>query len=191
MSTSLERQRQALSSSHSLREDLNSLQASNKMKFSKTNPKEHQRQTKKQATQQKKLEKSYQRQRARAEEKAIRMKAQKDVGLSGHHHLTSSNKRHSHTESANAHGHHSVTDQNSALGHYVGGLPPTRKVDGHIGSGKHGGGKHDGGKHGNNSNGHKSTERHLNKGKDQHGPVIDLEKHSTGTCYINYSLCTK
>jgi hypothetical protein len=76
-----ERQQKALAASKSLQKDLDTIRSGNSSKFATDHPKEHHRLTKKEAAQKKRMEKSYQRQRARAEDKAMRLQASKNVGL--------------------------------------------------------------------------------------------------------------
>jgi hypothetical protein len=84
--------RQALAASKSLKEDLKTVQRNNSKQHALANPEEHERKmkksmnrmSKKEYAQQKKLEKSYQKQRKRAEEKAMRLKASRNVGVKTH-----------------------------------------------------------------------------------------------------------
>ena len=120
-----ERQQKALAASRSLQQDLTTIRTSNAKEFSKFgklggggkgndehSTKGNKKLTKKEFTQNKKMEKSYQRQRARAEEKAMRLQASKDVGMPHHHHHKKKQSRRS--------------DSSNGLGTYQGALPTTR-----------------------------------------------------------------
>ena len=102
MASSLERQQQALAASSSLSHDLSTIQTQNSNKYAISNPKDHAKKlNKKQFTQKQKMEKSYKRQRARAEDKAMRLKVQQNVGL----HKSSKHPNHPHHGSHNNVGH--------------------------------------------------------------------------------------
>lgn len=127
-----ERQQMALAASRSLQQDLTTIRTSNAKEFSKfgklgggggggggqggqgnEHSKGNKKLTKKEFTQNKKMEKSYQRQRARAEEKAMRLQASKDVGMH-HHHKKKKKKKQGSGASSNG------------FGTYQGALPTTR-----------------------------------------------------------------